>query len=774
MCHKYYYLIPFLLLAILYPKITGNVKNQLNQKPIEGVNIIVDDKGTVSDKNGNFTIEAPFKTDIHFAHIGFKKISLNSKEIMNVYLEPSVIQSTEIYVLAGLIKKNKMQEGKSITVLTRDELRKSSANHLQTLVDQVPNINWAGGTSRPRYFQIRGIGERSHFFGEGPPNFSVGFVLDDMDLSGLGMIGHLFDQNQIEIFKGPQSTIFGSNALAGLISIKSVDPIEGFAFKSSLSIGTDNLKNISSALNFNLIENLNIRVSSTFNYSDGFRNNISRGINNSNKKEELFTRVKAHFKPSLNFNILGTIIYANLKNGYDAWAPDNNNDFKTFSDSTGEDSQKTTGFSVRSELKVSEDFRLTAISTHTITDQVHSYDGDWGDSLYWASNYGWDDNIQGYAYSFYDENVRKRISSSNELRFHYSNLVLGGYYRILKENDEALGYLYGGSGTNGISNYENEVYALYSQFEYELLKNFFLETNIRFENSSYNYLGKTKGTNYYYEPINLPDISFDSEDLMTGYRFLLKYDSNSSVSYFSSISKGFKAGGVNQQPGLATINRPYNPEYLINYEFGFKLNARKLTSEFTAFYGKREKQQVSISTQQEEGNPNSFLFYTDNAASGRTSGFELENTLNISDELEIIFSLGYLDTYVNKFKYQIDNNSIKIGGGREASSSPNTASIGGNYSSKSGLFLNIRTNLKGVYYYSDSHDQQSKAYSISNVSLGKLFENIRFSFWVHNIFDKGYVTRGFYFGLIPPDYPEQLFESYGDPRHLGLKVDYNF
>ena len=245
MCHKYYYLIPFFLSAILYPKIIGNVKNQLNQKPIEGVNITVDDKGTVSDKNGNFTIEAPFKTDIHFAHIGFKKISLNSKEIMNVYLEPSVIQSTEIYVLAGLIKKNKMQEGKSITVLTRDELRKSSANHLQTLVDQVPNINWAGGTSRPRYFQIRGIGEGSHFFGEGPPNFSVGFVLDDMDLSGLGMIGHLFDQNQIEIFKGPQSTIFGSNALAGLISIKSVDPIEGFAFKSSLSIGTDNLKNIS-------------------------------------------------------------------------------------------------------------------------------------------------------------------------------------------------------------------------------------------------------------------------------------------------------------------------------------------------------------------------------------------------------------------------------------------------------------------------------------------------------------------------------------------------
>ena len=75
-------------------------------------------------------------------------------------------------------------------------------------------MNWAGGTSRPRYFQIRGVGERSHYFGEGPPNFSVGFVLDDIDLSGLGMAGIMHDIKQVEIFKGPQSSVYGPNAVS--------------------------------------------------------------------------------------------------------------------------------------------------------------------------------------------------------------------------------------------------------------------------------------------------------------------------------------------------------------------------------------------------------------------------------------------------------------------------------------------------------------------------------------------------------------------------------
>ena len=76
----------------------------------------------------------------------------------------------------------------------------------QNAIDQIPNLNFSGGTSRPRYFQIRGIGERSQYFGEGSPNHSVGYEVDGIDLSGIGMVGSTIDINQIEISRGPQTT----------------------------------------------------------------------------------------------------------------------------------------------------------------------------------------------------------------------------------------------------------------------------------------------------------------------------------------------------------------------------------------------------------------------------------------------------------------------------------------------------------------------------------------------------------------------------------------
>ena len=85
----------------------------------------------------------------------------------------------------------------------------------------VPNLNWSGGTSRPRYFQLRGIGELEQY--QGAPNPSVGFLIDDIDFSGVGMPATLFDVEQVEVLRGPQGTRYGANALAGLIKIKTHD-----------------------------------------------------------------------------------------------------------------------------------------------------------------------------------------------------------------------------------------------------------------------------------------------------------------------------------------------------------------------------------------------------------------------------------------------------------------------------------------------------------------------------------------------------------------------
>ena len=265
--------------STLFAQISGIVTDSISGEPIENVNITDGIIGTTTNSTGDFFIDVPIGTELEFSHIAYQSILQPTEDGALVKLILGVIESNQIIVRAGLSDESLQNAVTSIHVFTDDKIRESGANHFQILTEQIPNFNWSGGTSRPRYFQIRGIGERSHYFGEGPPNFSVGFVMDDMDFSGLGMVGNLYDMDQIEIFRGPQSSVYGSNALAGLISIKSKDPIDQFEMGVSTTTGSDNHFGINNFINLKASDGLNIRFSGNYNYNDGFRENISKNRN---------------------------------------------------------------------------------------------------------------------------------------------------------------------------------------------------------------------------------------------------------------------------------------------------------------------------------------------------------------------------------------------------------------------------------------------------------------------------------------------------------------
>ena len=79
----------------------------------------------------------------------------------------------------------------SITVLDAATLQGAGVQHLEDVLSLVPDLNWAAGTNRPRFFQLRGIGEVEQY--QGAPNPSVGFLIDDIDFSGVGSPATLFD-----------------------------------------------------------------------------------------------------------------------------------------------------------------------------------------------------------------------------------------------------------------------------------------------------------------------------------------------------------------------------------------------------------------------------------------------------------------------------------------------------------------------------------------------------------------------------------------------------
>jgi len=767
----------FLILfsSFLFAEIKGTVMDQSTDEPLRGVNITGEKTGTATNESGEFSIDVPPGTELEFSHIGYHSISQSAQNGMSVEMSPAVIKSGEIIVRAGLSDESLQKTTASVTVFTANDIRESGADHFQALIDQIPNLNWAGGTSRPRYFQIRGIGERSHYFGEGPPNFSVGFVMDDMDLSGLGMVGLLYDMDQIEVFKGSQSSVYGPNAMAGLISMGSTDPNDNFEMKYSTSYGTDNHYGGSSVMNVRLLKNMNMRLTGIYNYSDGFRENVSQNIMDSNKREEAFSRMKLSYNPNNRLSILATLIYAELKNGYDAWAPDNNTDFKTFSNDKGEDSQRTFGYSLRANFEARENLNITSISSFTETDLVHAYDGDWADSAFWHETHDFDPAVEGWAYEFYDKNERNRSNLTQEIRLSMGSIVMGGYFKHLIEQDEAMGYLYGGAATDANSQFNFIATAVYAQFGLDISSRLKLNANFRFENNTYDYTGTSQGVDDNWEGMALPPVSFQTDDSMMGYRTSLQYVMDKSTSLYGSLSQGYKSGGVNQQPYLSNESRPYGPETLKNVEVGLKRQTQKYRTQFSAFHGLRKDQQVSVSSQQIEGDPNSFLYYTGNAGFGTIQGFEWENMLNVSSNLSMDASLGYLKTWVDKFPYFASEGVEETGGDREAAMSPViTGSLRLNYANDSGIFGSIRSSYKSGYFYSDSHNEKAEPYTLTNLALGKSFGKTTATVWIRNAFDERFTTRGFYFGLIPPDYPNQLWKSYGDPRQIGVTIDYTF
>ena len=204
----------------------GEVADTQTGMPLEQVQIRAGDLTVSSDVNGDFMVAATSGDSLYFTRVGYEDVVWvvgESDRVIRVEMVADMLRAEEVVVVGGLRAESLDEMSASVRVLGARSMDRDGVQHIQNVMQQVPNIHWAGGTARPRYFQMRGIGERSQYAGEGPPNFSVGFVVDGVDLSGLGT-GALFDLEQVEIFRGPQSSAFGANALAGLINVESAEP----------------------------------------------------------------------------------------------------------------------------------------------------------------------------------------------------------------------------------------------------------------------------------------------------------------------------------------------------------------------------------------------------------------------------------------------------------------------------------------------------------------------------------------------------------------------
>ena len=186
----------------------------------------------------------------------------------------------EEIVVAAFRQENVIELDSSVSVLGRETIEAATLQHFEEMIALVPNMNWSGDGSRARYFQLRGIGELEQY--EGAPNPSVGFIVDDIDLSGVGGISTVFDLERVEVLRGPQATRFGARALAGLVYIQSADPTRETDVNAEVLLGNEDSYGAGVAVGGGLGERFSGRFSIHHFQGNGFYDNVYLGRDDTN------------------------------------------------------------------------------------------------------------------------------------------------------------------------------------------------------------------------------------------------------------------------------------------------------------------------------------------------------------------------------------------------------------------------------------------------------------------------------------------------------------
>ena len=228
----------------------------------------------------------------------------------------------EIVVRASYRDTALNQSDGSILVIDEDRLDGEPMKHFEQLSFLIPNLNFSASDSRPRYFQIRGIGERSGY--EGTPNSSVGFMIDDIDFSGQGGIATGFDLEQVEVHRGPQGSRMGANALAGMIYIRSKEPTDTFEGLTEANLGSDGIASIGFAMGGPMQGNpaVKYRFSLRQDDSDGFRDNLYLKRDDTTGKDELTGRLKINWQANDTTVVDMLLLNVDADASSDMWATD--------------------------------------------------------------------------------------------------------------------------------------------------------------------------------------------------------------------------------------------------------------------------------------------------------------------------------------------------------------------------------------------------------------------------------------------------------------------
>ncbi len=594
------------------------------------------------------------------------------------------------------------------------------------------------------------------------------------------------DIDRIEVFRGPQSTLYGRNTLAGLVSIYTLSPIKYQGVKAMAKYGSANTMNFSVGLYHKLSDKLGMSISGSYSQSDGYYTNT---YNNSRTDHERYgsVRWKTVWRPSdklsldntasVNINREGGYPYESVETGVISY-----ND-TCFYRRTGVSDGLTVNYvlpgvtlsSITSFQYIDDNMTLDQdflpISYFTLTQRRH----EWAITEDFIARgnkgiYNWLCGLFGFykrgnmsaPVTFKDDGIRLLIENNAnrpgmpvEIKFDERELLLGSDFKM---------------PTYGFAVYHRSSVAL---------GNFTLAADLRldYEHTSLDYHNFTETSFTIWNkmmnpaiPMQTVPVKFDENEVLNRsfIEFLPKVSveySLSTATFFGSVTKGYKAGGFNTQMFSDVLQQSlmaqfgiapaydvekivkYDPEKSLNYELGARYTSPSgnFLGSATMFYINCYDQQLTVFP---PGQTTGRVMT--NAGRTRSCGVELTAFWKPVKGLSLTGTYGFTDTRFRKF---IDGEN-DYRGNRVPYAPQNTFygsvqydfDFGDSYFFKS---LSLRCGVRGVgsIYWNEANDLKQPFYALVDASaLVKLPLGLSFELSGENILDTKFNV--FYFKSI--------------------------
>jgi outer membrane receptor protein involved in Fe transport len=194
----------------------------------------------------------------------------------------------------------------STSTLSGDNLDSifESGEDIKAIAAHTPSLyaESSNGRVAPRFY-IRGLGNSDFDLAASQP---VSIIMDDVVMENVVLKSSpLYDQENVEIDRGPQGTLFGRNTTAGIIKFTSVKPSQETSGYLDANTGSYSTSNVQGGFGTGLTDTLSFRASGLWQYRDDYINNAFTGQKSAlGGYQERAGRLQFLWKPSDNFSAL--------------------------------------------------------------------------------------------------------------------------------------------------------------------------------------------------------------------------------------------------------------------------------------------------------------------------------------------------------------------------------------------------------------------------------------------------------------------------------------